>query len=268
MIKKIPLFQIDAFTDQMFKGNPAAVAVLDEWLSDDVLQKIAMENNLSETAYIVPRGDHYEITWFTPVCEVDLCGHATLSAAHVIFNHLGHKSDTVEFKTRQVGDLSVRKEGETLYMDFPSRPPDKSKPVPDAILKALSGPNPVAAYGGQRYLILYEKSSDILSLEIDYETIDKADQSVIVTAPASRDEKCDYVCRYFCAGIGIKEDPVTGSAQCVMIPYWAKRLGKTKMVAKQLSTRGGTLYCELKGDRVEIGGKAVTYLEGTITLTL
>jgi len=266
MTKRLPLYQIDAFTDTMFTGNPAAVVVLDEWIADDLLQKISAENNLSETAYIVAKGDHYEITWFTPVCEVDLCGHATLSAAHVIFNHLGHKGDTVKFKTRQVGDLSVRKDGDILYLDFPSWPSDKSKPAPDFVLNALDGAKPVISYDGRRYLVVFEKSDDIRKLKADFSTLMKADHSVIVTAPASPEDKCDYVCRYFCAEIGIGEDPVTGSAQCVMIPYWAERLGKTKMVARQLSARGGVLYCELKGDRVQIGGKAVTYLEGTIAL--
>jgi len=264
MTRSFPIYQIDAFTDEMFRGNPAAVVVLDEWLPNELMQKIAMENNLSETAFIVPRGDYYDITWFTPVCEVDLCGHATLSSAHVIFNHLGHKSDTIRFKTRQVGDLSVRKDGDILYLDFPSWPSNKSKAVPDFVLNALDGAKPVASYDGRRYLVLYEKSDDIRAMKADFSALMKADHSVIVTAPASPENGCDYVCRYFCAEIGIGEDPVTGSAQCVMIPYWAERLGKTKMVAKQLSPRGGTLYCELKGDRVQIGGKSLTFLEGRI----
>lgn len=268
MIKRLPLYQIDAFTDMLFKGNPAAVVVLDEWLGNDVMQAIAAENNLSETAFIVPRGDHYDITWFTPMSEIDLCGHATLSAAHVIFNHLGHADDTITFHTRQVGNLGVRKDGDILYLDFPSRPPEKIESAPTPVIKGVGGCQPSELYESRDYMLVYEDSNTIRKIDPDFKILATADKWVLITAPASPDDGCDFVSRMFCAGDGIEEDPVTGSTHCNLIPYWAERLGKTNMVAKQLSTRGGTLYCELKGDRVQIGGKALTYLAGTITLPL
>lgn len=266
MTRKFPMYQIDAFTDELFKGNPAAVVVLDEWLPNAIMQNIAMENNLSETAFIIPRGDYFDITWFTPTLEIDLCGHATLSAAHVIFNHLGYKKDEIVFKTRQVGDLGVRRDNDDdiLYLDFPIRPPEKTASFPDHVRNAITGAEPCELYAGQRYMLVYSDSDAIRSLKVDFKVLDQADHSVIVTAPASPDDNCDYVCRYFCAGIGIGEDPVTGSAQCVLIPYWAEKIGKTKMVSRQLSARGGTLYCELKGDRVQIGGRSKTFMEGQI----
>lgn len=266
MTKTLRLFQIDAFTDTLFTGNPAAVVVLDEWLPNGLLQKIAAENNLSETAYIVAKNDHYEITWFTPMSEIDLCGHATLSAAHVIFHHLGHSSDTITFKTRQVGDLGVRKEDDILYLDFPSRPPEKIEAAPQAVIDGLDGAIPSEVHVSRDYMLVYPDSAAIRAINPDFKILQNAGKWVLITAPASADDDCDFVSRMFCAGDGIEEDPVTGSTHCNLIPYWAERLGKTKMVARQLSERGGTLYCELKGDRVQIGGKALTYLEGTITL--
>lgn len=266
MTKRLPLYQIDAFTDELFKGNPAAVVVLDEWLPNELLQNIAMENNLSETAYIVRKSDHYEITWFTPVSEIDLCGHATLSAAHVIFNHLAHADDTVSFKTRQVGDLNVRKAGDILYMDFPSRPPEKIERAPQAAIDGLGNHIPLEVYTSRDYMMVYADSATIRAIDPDFKILSKAGKWVLITAPAAPEDECDFVSRMFCPGDGIEEDPVTGSTHCNLIPYWAARLGKNNMVAKQLSARGGTLYCELKGDRVQIGGKARTYLEGTIAL--
>ena len=267
MIKKLPLYQIDAFTDEMFKGNPAAVVVLDEWLPNDLLQKVAMENNLSETAFIVPREADYDITWFTPMSEIDLCGHATLSAAHVIFNHLADPKDTIRFKTRQVGDLSVRKDGDILYLDFPNRPPVKTE-APDVIIKGLGGKTPLETLAARDYMLVYPDSQTIRDIVPDFKSLGLADKWTCITAPGSPDDNCDFVSRMFCPGDGIEEDPVTGSTHCMLIPYWAERLGKSKMVARQLSDRGGTLYCELKGDRVQIGGKALTYLEGTIALNV
>lgn len=264
--KTLPIYQIDAFTDEMFKGNPAAVVVLDEWLDNDVMQKIAAENNLSETAFIVPRDGYFDITWFTPVSEIDLCGHATLSAAHVIFKHLGYKENKITFKTRQVGDLGVRIDGDVIYLDFPSRPPEKINTTPPHVLEGLGGAKPLEIYQSRDYMLVYSDSDTIRNIEPDFKTLQKADKWVLITAPASKTDNCDFVSRMFCAGDGIEEDPVTGSTHCNLIPFWSERLGKTKMVAKQLSARGGTLYCEMKGDRVQIGGQCLTYLEGTIAL--
>ncbi len=268
MIKKLPLFQIDAFTDDLFKGNPAAVVVLDEWLDNAMMQNIAMENNLSETAFIIPRDGYFDITWFTPMSEIDLCGHATLSAAHVIFNHLGHNKDTIVFKTRQVGDLIVRKNNDIIYLDFPNRKPEKIETIPSKAIEGLGGIAPIETYVSRDYMLVYPDSQTIREIEPNFKTLSKAGKWVLITAPASPEDDCDFVSRMFCAGDGIEEDPVTGSTHCNLIPYWAERLGKAKMVSRQLSARGGTLFCELKGDRVEIGGKSKTYLEGHIFIDI
>ena len=260
------MYQVDAFADSLFKGNPAAVVVLDEWLDNGLMQKIAMENNLSETAFILPRGDYYDITWFTPMSEIDLCGHATLASAHVIFEHLGHKDSTVRLKTRKVGDLSVEKNGDMLYLDFPSRPPEPARDVPASLIAGLNGIPPLETYISRDYMLVYPDSKTIRAINPDYKILGQCGKFVIITAQASTEDDCDFVSRFFCAGDGIEEDPVTGSAHCNLIPYWAKRLGKTRMVGKQLSPRGGTLLCELREDRVLIGGKALTYLEGTISV--
>lgn len=268
MIKTLPIYQIDAFTDELFRGNPAAVVVLEDWLPNDLLQRIAMENNLSETAYIVPRGDHFEITWFTPMSEIDLCGHATLSAAHVIFNHLEYDRPEITFKTRQVGDLSVKKDGDILYLNFPSRPPERIDGVPAIVIEGLGGVEPMETHVSRDFMLVYPDSKIIRDIKPDFRKLQQGGKWVLITAPASPDDQCDFVSRMFCAGDGIEEDPVTGSTHCNLIPYWADKLGKTKLVAKQLSERGGTLYCELKGDRVQIGGKSLTYLQGTIAVSV
>ncbi len=265
MTRTLPIYQVDAFADAMFKGNPAAVVVLDEWMPDTLMQNIAMENNLSETAFIVPRGDYYDITWFTPMSEIDLCGHATLASAHVIFNHLGHKDDVISLKTRKVGDLSVTREGDMLYLDFPSRPPEPTSEIPPCVIEGL-GARPVETYVSRDYMLVYPDSKTIRNITPDYKLLGQGKKFVIISAKASPEDGCDFVSRFFCAGDGIEEDPVTGSAHCNLIPYWAERLGKTQMVGKQLSPRGGTLQCTLQGDRVRIGGQALTYLEGKITV--
>jgi len=268
MTKEYPIYQIDAFSDQIFKGNPAAVVVLDEWLDNTLMQKIAMENNLSETAFIIPRKDYFDITWFTPMSEIDLCGHATLSAAHVIFNHLGYDKNVIQFKTRQVGDLYVRREHDILYLDFPSRPPKKVETIPDIVIDGLGGHSPDACYVSRDYMLVYRDSAIIRAITPDFKKLSQADKWVCITAPGSEDDQCDFVSRMFCAGDGIEEDPVTGSTHCNLIPYWSNRLGQKKLLARQLSSRGGTLYCELKGERVEIGGHAKTFMKGSINLEL
>jgi predicted PhzF superfamily epimerase YddE/YHI9 len=268
MIKRLPLYQIDAFTDTLFRGNPAAVVVLDEWIDNSVMQKIAAENNLSETAFIVPRAGYFDITWFTPTSEIDLCGHATLSAAHVIFHHLNYNGMEILFKTRQVGDLTVKRGGDILYLNFPSRPPEKIDSVPPIVIEGLGGIVPTETYVSRDFMLVFDNSDIIRNIKPDFKKLNAGGKWVLITAPAAPSDKCDFVSRMFCAGDGIEEDPVTGSTHCNLIPYWSNRIGKKTLLSRQLSARGGTLYCELQGERVQIGGHAVTYMEGTISIPL
>jgi len=259
---KIPIYQADAFTGKVFRGNPAAVCPLDNWPEDSMLQNIAAENNLSETAFFVKRKDHFEIRWFTPQVEVNLCGHATLASAHVIFRHLAFKGDEIAFQSKS-GLLKVYKKGDSLVLDFPA-----SKISSAIIKKELSkglGKIPVSVYkSGQKLLALFEDERTIIDIQPDFEKLKSVDyMGVIVTAPG---DKVDFVSRFFAPRVGINEDPVTGSAHTMLIPFWAERLGKTKLKATQISFRTGELECELKGDRVLIGGQAVTYLIGEISL--
>ncbi len=258
---KIRLFQIDAFTGRLFAGNPAAVCPLDQWLEDALLQAIAAENNLSETAYLVPRGAEYEIRWFTPTTEVDLCGHATLASAFVLCNFIEPSRREVTFLSKS-GPLRVTREGELFSLDFPARKPVPCK-TPDILPQALSRA-PLELLASRDYLAVYDSEEEVRSLEPDMELLKDLDHfAVIVTAPG-RDS--DFVSRFFAPAHGIPEDPVTGSAHCTLIPYWAKRLGKSKLHAFQVSSRGGELFCQDRGDRVLLSGRAVKYLEGTIEL--
>ncbi len=266
MTKTFPMYQVDAFAEKLFKGNPAAVVVLDEFLPNDLMQSIAMENNLSETAFIVPRGKYYDITWFTPMSEIDLCGHATLASAHVIFEHLGFNGDPLLLKTRKVGDLRVTRENGMLFLDFPSRPPEKFEALPACVIDGLNGHKPSEVYVSRDYMLVYDDPKIIHAIKPDFKRLGEGGKFTIITAKAGPEDNCDFISRFFCAGDGIEEDPVTGSAHCNLIPYWAGRLGKTKMIAKQVSERGGTLICELQDDRVRMGGKAFTYLEGKISI--
>jgi PhzF family phenazine biosynthesis protein len=258
----VPLYQVDAFSDRLFGGNPAGVCPLDKWLPDEVMQNIAMENNLSETAFFVREDSGFHIRWFTPKVEVKLCGHATLASAHVIFNHMGHKNKIISFKSRS-GILNVTREGELLILDFPANKPQRTA-LPEDFVQSLNI-TPVQCYRGKEdYLLLYKSQQEIEALIPDFRRLEKVDaRAVIVTAPGVR---VDFVSRFFAPRVGIDEDPVTGSAHTVLIPFWAEKLGKTEMKALQLSHRGGALFCRLRGDRVDIGGKAVTYLKGEITL--
>lgn len=258
----IPFYQVDAFTDRLFGGNPAGVCPLDKWLSDEVMQKIAMENNLSETAFFVKKGDGFHIRWFTPKVEVNLCGHATLASAHVIFQYLGFTEEIVSFESRS-GILNVTKEGELLILDFPANKPTRTA-LPDDFVQSLNI-TPVQCHRGKEdYLLLYKSQHEIEALVPDFRRLEKVDaRAVIVTAPG---EKADFVSRFFAPRVGVDEDPVTGSAHAVLIPFWAEKLGKAEMKALQLSRRGGTLFCRLRGDRVDIGGRAVTFLNGEICL--
>ncbi|CAN5339413.1 PhzF family phenazine biosynthesis protein [soil metagenome] len=257
----IPIYQADAFTDKLFGGNPAAICPLTEWLSDETMQKIAVENNLAETAFFVKNDTGFKLRWFTPEYEIDLCGHATLASAHIIFTQLGYQQDTIYFETVKAGTLIVKKDGDRYTMDFPSRLPIHIE-LPNGLAEALGEKKPLEVLRSRDYLLLYETEADIRDISPDFFALSKMDTvGVIVTAPG---DKVDFVSRFFAPGAGIPEDPVTGSAHCNLIPYWAEKLGKTKLHALQLSSRRGELWCELKGDRVLMSGKAVTYLRGEI----
>jgi len=262
---KMPIYQVDAFTDRLFGGNPAAVCPLEEWLEVGKMQAIAAENNLSETAFFVKSGDGFEIRWFTPAVEIDLCGHATLASAHVIFNHTGFSGDMITFQSGQSGELRVTRSGDLLILDFPSNKPEPVEMLPCQLKNGL-GKEPAALYSARDLLALYENEEDILSIEPDFEALSEVLNTadclgMIVTAPG---RESDFVSRFFAPLAGINEDPVTGSAHTILVPFWAERLGKKKMHAFQVSRRRGELFCELMGDRVLIGGKAVTYLKGEI----
>ena len=258
---EIPIYQIDAFASRLFEGNPAAVCPLDRWLPDDIMQSIAAENNLSETAFFVPDGNRFHIRWFTPASEVDLCGHATLASAHVLFDVLGYKRDRVDFDSRS-GILTVTKDQEWLVMDFPSQPPVPCD-VPQAVVQAF-GKSPVECQESEDLIVVFDREEDVESASPDFEVLKRIDQRGIAITAAS--DRYDFVARFFAPKYGIPEDPVTGSAYTQLAPYWAARLGKKKFSVKQLSRRGGELLCELSGDRVFIYGKAVKYLEGEIII--
>lgn len=259
---RIPIYQVDAFTGELFRGNPAAICPLDRWLPDDLLQSIAAENNLSETAYYIPDRDGYQLRWFTPGVEVDLCGHATLASAHVIFSIRRESSDPrISFFTKS-GRLVVERDGDLYELDFPSRPPT---PCPDdpALFEAL-GATPASLLGARDYLCVFDSEEQVRALQPDMQELARVDRfAVIVTAPG-RD--CDFVSRFFAPAKGVPEDPVTGSAHCTLVPYWSKRLNKTKLLARQVSKRGGELFCENQDTRVRMAGRAVKFLEGHIEI--
>ncbi len=260
---KIPIYQVDAFANERFKGNPAAVCPLDSWLPDAVMQNIAAENNLAETAFIVPAGNEYEIRWFTPTVEVDLCGHATLASAYVLFNELGFARDQINFISHRSGPLSVTTNGSVLALNFPVDSLTEL-PLKPAFAIGLSKA-PVKVFKGKTdYLFVYDSEAEILALQPDFEALKAHDvRGIIVTAPG---EKTDFVSRFFGPACGVNEDPVTGSAHTTLTPYWASILGITELTARQLSQRTGYLTCKLEGDRVEIAGEAVLYLRGEINV--
>ncbi|MBK8703819.1 MAG: PhzF family phenazine biosynthesis protein [Saprospiraceae bacterium] len=257
----IPLYQIDAFTNRLFGGNPAAVCPLDSWITDELMQQIAAENNLSETAFFVLRPDgDYDLRWFTPAAEVDLCGHATLATAHVLFRHLGYAKDKIGFHTRS-GLLTVVREGEGYLMDFPA---DRIEHVPaPAILAEALGAEPLEVWKGREdYLVVLPSEADVAALRPDFRKLMAlGGRGVLATAPG---DNHDFVSRCFFPTYGVDEDPVTGSAHTTLTPYWAARLGKTELRARQISARGGEVGCRLLGDRVELTGQAVTYMAGEI----
>jgi len=255
----IPYFQVDAFTDRLFSGNPAGVCMLTEWLPDRLLQDIAAENNLSETAFIVSRTGANELRWFTPAMEVDLCGHATLAAAHVLFHHYGRREQRLNFTTRS-GLLTVSHADDLLVLDFPSRPATACE-APRQLVEGL-GAIPMTVAKARDYLAVFEREQQVRDLRPDMATLSRLDCLGIIAAAPGAD--CDFVSRFFAPRADAPEDPVTGSAHCTLIPYWADRLGRRKLHARQLSSRGGELYCEDKGERVAIGGRAITYSSGAL----
>ncbi|NUM52064.1 MAG: PhzF family phenazine biosynthesis protein [Candidatus Hydrogenedentes bacterium] len=258
---RLPIYQIDAFTGQVFGGNPAAVCPLERWLPAEQMQAIAAENNLAETAYFVKEGEAFRLRWFTPTVEVDLCGHATLAAAYVLFECLGYSGDRVTFQS-QSGPLTVVQRGALLEMDFPSRPPEQCAVHPE-LVPAL-GKDPVSVTASRDYLCVFESAEEVLALNPDFTRLKQIDRfAVIATAPGT---DCDFVSRFFAPAQGVDEDPVTGSAHCTLVPYWSKRLGKRSLHARQVSRRGGELFCEDRDDRVAIAGNAVLYMRGEIEI--
>lgn len=259
---KLTIFQADAFSSRLFGGNPAAVIPLKTWLPDELMQQIALENNLSETAFFVREDEHFHIRWFTPATEVNLCGHATLATAHIIFSELGYEQDEIRFMSKS-GELLVKKEKDMLALDFPAQPPQRFD-APQGLIMAMQR-KPLEVYkAAEDYLLVYGSENDILALKPDFNALaDVKCRGVICTA---KGEKSDFVSRFFAPAAGINEDPVTGSAHTRLIPYWADRLKKKKLHAFQLSVRKGELFCELQGDRVRIAGHAVTYMKGEIYL--
>ena len=256
---KIPIYQVDAFTDKLFGGNPAAVCPLKAWLPDAAMQAVAEENNLSETAFFVRRDDAFEIRWFTPKIEIELAGHPTLATAHVIYEHLGFTGPRITFLSKS-GELRVERRDRRLVMDFPAFDAVPTA-TPEALVKGLEK-KPSTTLLGRDYLAVFDTEADVAGLRPDFAALGKLDcLGIIVTAPG---DACDFVSRFFAPRAGILEDPVTGSAHTLLIPYWAKRLKKNILHAFQISRRRGELFCEDKGRRVEIGGRAVTYMTGTI----
>ena len=258
----LQIFQVDAFTSKPFGGNPAAVVPLTEWLPTETMFKIAAENNLSETAFFVKEGDRYHIRWFTPEVEVNLCGHATLASSHVIFNELKLETDFIPFYSEKSGALGVTRDADKFVLDFPSYSMNEIEQS-DELAQAV-GKVPLKTWESQGNMVflLMENESDIRELEPDMSALAKIGfDEVIVTA---RGDDSDFVSRMFAPRIGIPEDPVTGAIHCSLIPYWAEKLGKTEMFARQVSARGGELFCELAGDRVKIGGNATLYMKGEI----
>jgi PhzF family phenazine biosynthesis protein len=261
----VPVFHVDAFTARAFAGNPAAVCPLDGWLDDATLLAVAAENNLSETAFFVPRGDVYELRWFTPRCEVKLCGHATLASAFVVLNILDPAREQVRFETRRSGALTVQRDGDRLSMDFPALPPWLCAQPLAELMRGLGGTTPNSVLQIEdNYFAVYDSEAAIRAVAPDFAILEKLHPAgVAITAPG---QSSDFVSRYFAPSYGVPEDPVTGSIHCSLTPYWAQRLGKTYLHARQVSARGGELWCEMAGDRVIIRGNAVLTLQGSLLI--
>lgn len=257
----LPIFQVDAFAERVFCGNPAAVVILPEWLPDATLLGIAQENNYAETAFVISRDGAFDLRWFTPELEMDLCGHATLASGYVVLEHGYASGDRAVFRSR-AGELVVRREARLLVMDFPARPA-RPRRVDGAVSEAL-GAAPEELHEARDLLAVFRSQAEVEALRPDFAAIAKLDTfAVIATAPG---DSCDFVSRFFAPGAGVPEDPVTGSAHCTLVPYWSRRLGKPKLHARQVSKRGGQLWCEQLGDRVLIAGQVVEYLRGEISV--
>lgn len=253
------IYQIDAFSNQVFKGNPAAVVPLENWLPSEMMQRIAAENNLAETAFFVKEENHFHIKWFTPTVEIELCGHATLASAFVIYNYLHYDKEEIHF-TCQVGDLFVRKKEDWITLNFPSIETQIIK-APEVLAQAI-GTHPIAFYDSKtKYVALLEDEDAVQHCQPDFNLINQLQKNLIITA---KGREVDFVSRFFAPQSGINEDPVTGSAHSVLIPFWAKKLNKTELTAMQLSERTGLLKCQHLGERVEMSGQAVCYLVGDI----
>lgn len=261
---KLPIYHVDAFTNKRFAGNPAAIIPLSSWIDETLMQQIAMENNLSETAFLVPTTEHYsnyELRWFTPEVEINLCGHATLGAAWVVFNLLGHAKPEVAFATKS-GKLVVEKRADVYVMDFPSWPPKPLQEEIPGLAQALGVKEILSLAKYRDLLVLLPDEQAVIDADPDFTTLKKMGEKVIITAPGSNE--VDFVSRFFAPTAGVNEDPVTGSAHSQLIPYWAEKLGKKKLHAKQLSQRGGEIWCGLWGDRVSMSGQCVFYMQGEI----
>lgn len=257
------IFQVDAFTDKVFSGNPACVVPLNEWLPDELLRKIAEENAVAETAFFIEVKEGFELRWFTPEIEMDLCGHATLASAHVIRKHINYVQNEIVFQSKS-GILKVKEENGLYYIDFPSRPP-KPALLPAIIRESLSK-QPTEVLLARDYVLIYDSEDDVRNIKVNRASVDRINLDpggIIITAQGIN---CDFVSRFFTPQASIFEDPVTGSAHCSLIPYWSKRLSKTRMIAQQLSARIGVLYCEYQNDRVSIAGYAKTYFAGTFSI--
>ena len=262
---ELDIYQVDAFSETVFAGNPAAVVPMQEWLADETLQNIAIENNLSETAFFIETEDGPYLRWFTPSYEVDLCGHATLATAHVYLNILHPEKDSVTFKTNVAGDLTIKKEGNLLTMDFPARAGNEIKieDIPDFVFEALGTVKPVQAVKARDLMLVYEDAQTVRDISPDFQALKKYDSWICVTAPSDEPEH-DFISRFFCADDSLLEDPVTGSAHCTLVPYWAARLQKNTLKAYQASERGGHLDCAFENNRVYLSGKTALYLKGKI----
>ena len=261
----LPIYQVDAFASKLFTGNPAAVVPLQEWISDELMQKIGMENNLAETVFFVPspKGEgQFDIRWFTPASEINLCGHATLASAYILYQYLNYKESQIIFHSKS-GPLYISREGELIFLDFPSWMPERVDVYPADILKSMGNPEIVGVYKNRDYLIELLSEEAVKKCKPDFTLMKTVRDNIIITAPG---KDVDFVSRFFAPYLGIDEDPVTGSAHSQLIPFWSYKLGKKKMQAKQLSQRGGSLECELKNDRVIMGGKCVFYMKGEIAV--
>lgn len=260
---KIKIYQVDAFTDEVFKGNPAAVCPLEEWLSEETLQKIAAENNLAETAFYVPKEDGFEIRWFTPTVEVALCGHATLASAFVLHHLEGFKGDLINFYSLHSGTLTVEIKESQFSLNFPADQYSETE-ITDELLSATNK-IPFAAFKGKTdYLLVFDNEEDVISLQPNLEIISNLDARGIIVTAKGKDS--DFVSRFFAPAVGVNEDPVCGSAHTTLTPYWAKVFQKNELTAIQRSKRSGKLHCKLLNDRVELGGNAVLYMEGHISI--